>query len=103
MYRFKSMKKIIPRTDEYMESGPISGSPKKGKEPKKYYPTIDIKHEFIPETKDWEVEKFYNVTFRLKMIGLSVSKFRNDSEFEIHGYDIVDNQGKGSDYKEDKD
>ena len=86
------MRKVIPKTQEYMEDGPVSMSKKKDK---KIYPRLTLQHEQFPETKNWEVGKKYKVTMELKMTGLSISRFSNDSEFEIHGFE-------SSDYKEKK-
>ena len=93
------MKKIIPKIEECMECTGVVGSPKKSKEPKKCYPQIQLKHEFIPETKNWEVGKMYKIELEIKMTGLSISKFQNDSEFEIHGYDL---KGESKNNKEDE-
>ncbi len=82
------MRKITPETENYMESGPMVGSPSKAKkEPVKVYPRLRLEHKFFPEVKDWEVGKTYKVELELKMTGLSISKFQNDSEFEITGFD----------------
>lgn len=59
----------------------------KGKS-KKTYPHMRMEHQFFPEAKKWEVEKEYTVTLKLKMTGLSISRFQNDSEFDIVGIDI---------------
>lgn len=59
----------------------------KDKEPKKIYPTIRLAHEFFPETKKWEVGKEYEVTLKLKMTGLSIARWQNDSEFDIIGFE----------------
>ncbi len=79
---------VKPEKEEYMMSSPMPGSPKKGKEPKMVYPRIRLEHKFFPETKKWEVGKTYKVELELKMTGLSISRFENDSEFEIHGCDM---------------
>ncbi len=80
------MRKIEPESESYMESGPMVGSPKKGKEPIKTYPRLRLEHKFFPEAKKWEVGKTYKVELELKMTGLSISKFQNDSEFDIVGF-----------------
>ena len=74
------MKNVTPRTDEYMHNSDVIGSPTKGKEPKKFYPRLTLKHEYFPEAKKWEVGKEYTVTLKLKMTGISISRFSNDSE-----------------------
>lgn len=47
---------------------------------------IDLKH--LPEAKKWEVGKEYTVTLKLKMTGISISKFQNDSEYDVIGIDV---------------
>lgn len=64
------------------------------KEPKKIYPRIVMQHEFFPETKNWKVGKEYEVKLKLKMTGLSIARFQNDSEFEIHGIESEGNDDK---------
>lgn len=81
------MRKIEPESENYMESGPMVGNMKKGKEPIKTYPRLRLEHKFFPEAKKWEVGKTYKVELELKMTGLSISKFQNDSEFDIVGFD----------------
>ena len=78
------MIKIKPK-ESGMDSMPISESSDKKA---KVYPRLCLKHEFIPEVKDWEVGKEYEITLKLKMTGLSISKFQNDSEFDILAYEI---------------
>jgi len=77
------MKKIEPKVDEMME---CCGSSKKS-EPKKTYPRLRLEHQFFPDVKKWEVGKEYNITLQVKMTGLSISKFQNDSEFDIIGFE----------------
>jgi len=89
------MKKITPKTDEYMESGPMVGHPTKSKkEPVKIYPRLRLEHQFFPEAKKQKVGKTYKIELEVKMTGLSISKFSNDSEYEIHGYEVGEGTGK---------
>lgn len=74
---------------------------KKDEAPKKYYPNLRMTHEFFPETKKWEVGKEYTVTLKLKMTGLSIAKYQNDSEFDIIGADMS-SSGKESKSDEKK-
>ncbi len=85
------MRKVEPKVDQYMEHGPISGSLKKGKEPEKIYPHLRLEHQFFPEVKKCEVGKKCKVILELKTTGLSISKFQNDTEFDIVGFEIVNN------------
>lgn len=75
-----------------MESMPSTGKLKKS-EPKKFYPHLRFEHEFFPEAKKWEVAKEYTVCLKLKMTGLSISKYQNNSEFDIIEADMeIDNE-----------
>ena len=76
------MHKIKPKVDDVMESMPSTGMVKKS-EPKKSYPNLRLDHEFFPETKKWEVGKEYTISLKVKMTGLSIAKYQNDSEFDI--------------------
>ncbi len=78
------MRKIEPKVDEMI---PVESSGKK-KEPIKTYPRLRMEHQFFPETKKWEVGKEYDICLKLKMTGLSISKFQNDSEFDIIACDM---------------
>lgn len=96
------MRKIKPKVDEYYESDGMprnieSGSGKK--KSKKIYPHIRLEHQYFPETKKWEVGKTYKVEMKIKMTGLSISRFSNDSEFDIVGFD--GSESKESDDSED--
>jgi len=57
-------------------------------EKKKRFPHLRLEHDFFPEAKKWEVGKEYHVTLKLKMTGISISRFQNDSEFDIIGADM---------------
>ena len=74
---------IKPKVNEFLEGPALS----KRKEPVKIFPHVTMRHEFFPETKKWEVGKEYIVTLKLKMTGLSISKFSNESDFDIIGVD----------------
>ena len=64
----------------------ISGNKKKKSE--KIYPKFEVRHEYMPDAKDLEVGDYYELKMKVKVVGLSISKYRNDTEFEIHEYDI---------------
>lgn len=89
------MKKVTPKSNEYMSDGPIGMTKKKDK---KVYPEIRLRHEFIPESKNMEVGKTYEIELKVKVVGLSISKFSNETEVEIHGYEL----GEGKEEKEEK-
>ena len=76
------MRKIKPKEEEGM-----SNTPKKHVA-EKMYPRFRIELEHMPEAKKWEMGKEYTVTLKLKMTGLSISKYQNDSEYDIIGIDI---------------
>lgn len=88
------MHKIQPKIDEMMESMPSTGKLKKS-EPKKSYPNLQLSHEFFPEAKKWEVGKEYTVCLKLKMTGLSISKYQNNSEFDLIEADMEMNKENG--------
>ena len=53
-------------------------------EDKPIYPSFRIELSHLPEAKKWDIGKEYTLTLKLKMIGLSMSRYQNDAEFEIH-------------------
>lgn len=58
----------------------------KASEEEPHYPCLYLKVKDIPESKDWEVGKEYEVTFKLKMRSISDSIKGNDSvEFDVMG------------------
>ena len=83
------MRKIEPKIDEM---GPTESGKKR--EPIKVYPRLRLEHQFFPEVKKWDVEKEYTMTLKVKMIGLSISKFQNDSEFDIIGFETDSEKGE---------
>ena len=83
----KAMRNIEPKTEDYVEGPSVASSNKKST---KIYPRLRLEHQFFPETKNWKVGKEYTVELKLKMTGLSISKFSNDSEFDIIGFDSED-------------
>jgi len=88
------MKKVTPKQEQYLETGPV-GPAKSKKEPPKIYPRLRMEHQFFPEAKKHEVGKTYEVKLKIKAVGLSISRFSNDTEYEIHGYELgksVDNE-----------
>ena len=78
-----AMRKIKPRTREELH-GPMEV----GKESKeKIWPQFRIELVHLPEAKKWKIGEEYTITLKVKQVGLSISKFQNDAEFEIHGID----------------
>lgn len=71
------MRKITPKTEEYM----INGS-KPGKA-KPIYPIIRLDLSHIPEAKKWKLNNTYNIELGLKLVGLSQSRYDNSAEFEV--------------------
>ena len=43
---------------------------------------------FFPIAKKWEVGKTYKVEMEIKMTGISIARFQNDSEFDITGFGV---------------
>lgn len=89
------MRKIKPKTDKYMTSGPVGL--KEGKsEP--VYPRFRIDLEHLPEAKKWEVGKEYEIAMKVKMTGISISKFDNSAEFDIKEIEseAPDDEGEGT-------
>lgn len=80
------MRKIEPKVDKMYGPSNVVGSPKET-EPTKYFPTLRLEHQFFPEVKNWKVGAEYEVTLKIKMTGVSISKYQNDSEFEIVGFE----------------
>jgi len=85
-----------------MESTAIIGSPKKSKNPPKIYPQVTLRHEFFPEVKDCKVGMMCKIMMEVKVTGLSISRFSNDTEFEIHGFEMME-KNKGKDMSKEKD
>jgi len=81
------MRKIEPK----IEQCGLDRSCNKEKDgPKKIYPHLRLEHQLFPETKKWKVGKEYKIEMMVKMTGLSIARFQNDSEFDIVGFDSED-------------
>lgn len=78
---------IKPKTDDFMD-GPIK------REKRKIYPHFRIDNSHLPEAKKWDIGKEYTVTLKLKMTGISISRFQNESEFDIIGIDPNSKESK---------
>ena len=81
------MKKIKPKTHEPMMDGPA-------KSDSKIYPRFRIDLEHLPEAKKWTIGKEYKIELKLKMTGISISKFQNDTEFDIVGIETQSGEKK---------
>lgn len=55
---------------------------------KPIYPNFRIELVHLPEAKKWEIGEEYTITLKLKMTGISISRYQNDAEFEIHAIGI---------------
>ena len=86
------MRKIEPKVEDFGGCCVEDSSGKKKE--KKIYPRLTLRHEFFPETSKWEVGKEYEIKLVLKMDELSVSRFQNESGFEIHGIEAPENKKK---------
>ncbi len=76
-----SMRKIVPKTEDHVFPRSKDG------ESKKVFPRFRIELTHLPEAKKWDIGKEYTITLKLKMTGISISRFQNDSEFDIIGID----------------
>ena len=74
------MRKVVPEKDQYAE-----GPSLKKAESKPRYPTVRFQLKDLPEAKKWKVGDKYKVELELKMSGISISRWDNSVEFEIHG------------------
>lgn len=54
----------------------------------KVYPKFNIGHEYVPESKKLEVGKTYKLEMKVKVVGLSISRFSNETEFEIQEFEV---------------
>lgn len=92
------MREIKPK----MSGDTLEAMPAK-MEKKPIYPTIRIDLTHLPEAKKWKVGDMYDMKLHLKMVGLSQSRFQNESEYEIHGIDTGEKMDKmdEEDKKED--
>lgn len=81
------MRKVKPKVDDY-SSGPMLKPTKS----KPRYPTVRMDLDTIPEAKEWKVGKTYEVGLKLKMVGISQSRFDNSAEFEIRGIEPDDTE-----------
>ena len=70
-------------------------------ESKPMYPTIRIQLDHLPESKKWEVSeansdkgKEYEIKMKVKMVGISQSRYQNDVELELRemGINEVNNK-----------
>ena len=91
------MRKIKPKTEKYMTDRVSTP-----KESKPIYPTIRLDLEHIPEAKDWKVGKEYTIEMKVKMTGISQSRFDNSAEFEIHEIETEDENKEGDSEESDE-
>ena len=80
------MRKIKAKTDKMMTDSPAKVNEKP------YYPTFRIDLDHIPEAKKWEINNHYKITMDVKMVGISQSKYQNDSEFEIREIETAESE-----------
>lgn len=97
-----AMRKITGKTNEEMYGRGVLAE-KSSIEDRRYFPTVSIPLDALPEAKDWKPGKTYDVTLRLRMTGLYLrrngdSKDSGDSNYEIHGVDV----GSGKPMKGEK-
>lgn len=80
--------KVEAKENEFDHCGPSDGKNKK------FLPHFRMEHKFFPEAKKWKVGEEYTVKLKLKMTGISISKFQNESEFDIVGVDMNAKESK---------
>lgn len=91
------LRKIKPKTESYM----VNASKKGESEP--IYPRFSLDLDHIPEAKDWKIGETYNIEFKVKMTGLSQSRFDNSADFEILEIETEsDEDEKKEDEEDDK-
>lgn len=93
------IKAIKPKVDDIMASAPIGLKKEKSKP---IYPTIRIQLEHLPEAKNWKLGEMHCMELKVKLIGLSQSRFDNSAEFEIQGIDPESTKMEDAE-KEDED
>lgn len=72
------MRKIVPKSDKSMMDTPIKSSMEKD-----IYPSFRLELTHLPEAKKWKIGQEYEISMKVKMVGISQSRFQNDAEFEI--------------------
>lgn len=82
-----AMRVIKPKSHKELSDSPFESSNEK-----KIFPRFRIELVHLPEARKWEIGKEYTVTLKLKMTGISISRFQNDSEFDIIGIDPKSHQ-----------
>lgn len=85
------MRKVIPEKDKYAE-----GPSLKQAESKPRYPTLRFQLKDLPEAKNWKVGTTYHLELDLKMTGISISRWENSVEFEIHAIGTEADEEKGA-------
>lgn len=82
-----TMRKIKPKQDDYMLGGSKPMRPEKS--PPRY-PTMRLDLDTIPEAKKWDISKAgsedgpeYIIELKVKMTGISQSRYDNSAEFEL--------------------
>ena len=71
------MRKINPKKDKEMWDSPRASMEKP------QYPRFRIELTHLPEAKKWDIGKEYEVSLKLKMTGISISRYQNNAEFDI--------------------
>ena len=61
---------------------------------KKMYPKVDIPLTDLPEAKDWEVGTTYNLAMKVKMVGITMGEYRDESTYEILAIKVLLNPKK---------
>lgn len=90
------MRKIKPKIED-LSSGPMV----KASKSKPIWPTFRIDLEHIPEAKKWKIGEEHEIDMKLKVVGISQSRFDNSVEFEIKEIESDDQEADTENNTED--
>lgn len=65
------------------------------KDEKPIYPSFRVELQHLPEAKECKPGDECEIHMKVKMTGLSISRYQNDSEFEIHEIGMVKGKESG--------
>ncbi len=70
-------------SEEYKDVTPETYGPMESSKETKYYPSISLKLEDIPEAKDWEIGKQYTIGIVVEMTNMRKSEDESSVGFDI--------------------
>ena len=56
---------------------------------KKMYPKIDLPIALVPQAKDWKIGGTYIVALKVKMTGITMNEYRDESTYDVLGAKVV--------------